>query len=187
MIPRAVDRATVATINASRLECGSASCVVVPNGLLAVTAIPIVPLTDEGERQDLSDRHIARLAVGGYAHRDRALRNVENERAMERVPTREKTRPVAVGLIELVGVVDAVHARRDDDADEPSLEGQWQPQVRVMESRYFIPNRNRILTLVSYLSLPHFRFVDFFPPEVLRATVARMSALKAFASISSPS
>ncbi len=33
----------------------------------------------------------------------------------------------------------------------------------------------------------HFRFVDFFPPEVLRATAARMSALNAFASISSPS
>jgi hypothetical protein len=33
----------------------------------------------------------------------------------------------------------------------------------------------------------HLRFVDFFPPEVLRATAARMSALNAFASISSPS
>ncbi|HZF39557.1 MAG TPA: hypothetical protein VE715_12085 [Blastocatellia bacterium] len=33
----------------------------------------------------------------------------------------------------------------------------------------------------------HLRFVDFFSPEVLRATAARMSALNAFASISSPS
>ena len=33
----------------------------------------------------------------------------------------------------------------------------------------------------------HLRFVDFFPPEVLRATAARMSALNVFASISSPS
>jgi len=33
----------------------------------------------------------------------------------------------------------------------------------------------------------HLRFVDFFPPDVLRATAARMSALNAFASISSPS
>ena len=33
----------------------------------------------------------------------------------------------------------------------------------------------------------HLRFVDFFPPAVLSATAARMSALNAFASISSPS
>ena len=33
----------------------------------------------------------------------------------------------------------------------------------------------------------HVRFVDFFPPDVLRTTAARMSALNAFASISSPS
>ena len=33
----------------------------------------------------------------------------------------------------------------------------------------------------------HLRFVDFLPPEALRATAARMSALNAFASISSPS
>ena len=33
----------------------------------------------------------------------------------------------------------------------------------------------------------HLRFVDFFPPEVLRTTAARMSALNALASISSPS
>jgi hypothetical protein len=33
----------------------------------------------------------------------------------------------------------------------------------------------------------HLRFVGFFAPEALRATAARMSALNAFASISSPS
>lgn len=40
---------------------------------------------------------------------------------------------------------------------------------------------------VARVSPAHVRFVDFFTPEVLRATAARMSAVNAFASISSPS
>ena len=69
----------------------------------------------------------------------------------------------------------------------PSWEvyGHWHEDPDAVEHRDLLlvaANRCGGRTLAD----AHLRFVDFFPPEVLRATAARMSALNAVASIFSP-
>lgn len=52
---------------------------------------------------------------------------------MQAVPQREHRGPVGVRLLAHRGVVDAVHAGRDDRAHQPALEGERQPHARVVE------------------------------------------------------
>src|SRR6185436_1938551 len=94
---------------------------------------PAPALPEKRHRQDRSEGHVARIVKRGHADRDRLVRHVEHERAMQIIPPRQKARPVAVRLAEAVGVMDAVHARRDDETHEPPLDRARQLDVSVME------------------------------------------------------
>ena len=112
-------------------------------------ANPVGPLPPERHPQNPADRNVVRRPVCGNTHDDRLLRNREQNCPVEVVPGREKAGPVAVGFIAPVGVVDAMHARGDDESDEESLESQWQSRVRVVkqdrddQERMIDPDRDR--------------------------------------------
>jgi hypothetical protein len=93
----------------------------------------IAALAAEGHQQNLPERCVRGRGVSGNPNRDVFLRHVEQNRPMQIVPPREQTRPVAVRLVEAIGVMDAVHARRDDDAHEDALHRHRQAHVCVMK------------------------------------------------------
>src|SRR5712691_8130250 len=89
-----------------------------PLGRPAGRIDPIGALSSEGKDEDLPERHVGTVAIGGNAYRDLLLRHVEPDRAVQIVPRREQAGPVAIGLVAKVRMMDAVHPRSDDKTDE---------------------------------------------------------------------
>src|SRR5690242_895298 len=101
------------------------------------------------KQQDPADRHIGRILIRRYSDRYRILWDTKNDSTVEVVPPREKARPVAVRLVQPVGVMDPMHPRRHDEPHQPALPCDRQLDVRMMEEdrreedRLPRPNRER--------------------------------------------
>src|SRR6266705_2576010 len=94
---------------------------------------PIVALRAKRQRQYAWDPIILGFEVTGNADDDPRLGDVQAQRAMESVPPGEDHREVAVVFSANMGMMDAVHARRDEDLVEQALHHEWQANVAVMK------------------------------------------------------
>src|SRR5258708_3028023 len=87
----------------------------------------------EGQNENLPQCHVAGIIEGWYADGDGFLWHLEAAGSVQEIPSRKETRPVAVRLLNDIRMMDAMHARRDDQQDEQSFDARRQADVRVMK------------------------------------------------------
>ena len=64
---------------------------------------------------------------------DGLLGHVQFERAVKAIPDRQAAGPVRVHFIDRAGMMDAVHAGRDDDSADPAFESYGNLHIRMMK------------------------------------------------------
>ena len=96
-------------------------------------AFPVVASTPKRHEQQPAERDPLRGVKRGNPDGDRRLRDIEADRPVQVVPRGEDARPVRVGLVAVVRVMDAVHPGRDNQAREHAFQRKRKARVRVME------------------------------------------------------
>src|SRR5439155_21903724 len=100
-----------------------------------VRPTPIVPLPAEWHEENRRNGVVARKGVAGDADVDVRLRYIEAQRTVQPIPPREYGRPVGVRFVKSLRVMDSVHARRDQNEIQPTLQGNRQLYVAVLKER----------------------------------------------------
>src|SRR5216683_6414213 len=91
------------------------------------------PLFAERQSQQLTESEFLFIAISGHSDGEFVLRHVASQRAMKLVPPTEDGPPVRVRFPLHDRMMDAVHARRDDDHVQNTFEADWQPPVGMMK------------------------------------------------------
>src|SRR5215472_16411195 len=92
---------------------------------LAVGQSPLT-LTAEWQREEFPQGELSFLAIGSNTYGDGVLRTIATQRVMQFVPPAENCAPIGIGLALHDRMMNAVHARRDNDQIQNSLDANWE-------------------------------------------------------------
>lgn len=105
-----------------------------PIGALTIWQLPW-SLFAKGQNQQLHQREFLLIPIRGDADSNFILRNVTSQGAMKFVPPTKNGSPVRVRFPLHDRMVDAMHARCDNDAVQQMFDSQREPPVRMMKER----------------------------------------------------
>src|SRR5437868_1548960 len=99
----------------------------------SVRAAPVVALLSKRHQKRIRDCIISGHRVAGDADLDLRLRNVQAQGAMKPVPPRKDCAEIRVILAPDLGVVNAVHARRNQHFVQEPFKADWESQVTMVK------------------------------------------------------
>src|SRR5438105_1233181 len=100
-----------------------------------MSAQPVIALPAKRHRKAAQYAIILGPGIAGYADHHLRLRYVQAQRTVKPIPPWEYNAEVREVFLANVGMVNAVHSRRDQQHVEGALEEERQPGIAVMEKR----------------------------------------------------